>query len=224
MTLSVNVQRLRIAGRTLIEGLALSVPPGSVHTLMGASGSGKSSLLAAVCGTAPAVVEFDGSVVLDGQHIERWTTRQRRIAILFQDDLLFAHMTVRENLLFAVPPGPRRQREETVAQALRDLELPDFADADPATLSGGQRARVAQVRALHAQPQALLLDEPFSRLDAALRERMREFVFTTVRARNIPALLVTHDEADIANPAAVTRLQPPRSLAGQRAPVSRTGR
>ncbi|MGV3572879.1 MAG: ATP-binding cassette domain-containing protein [Ramlibacter sp.] len=206
MTLAVTVHRLAVAGRTLVENLALTVAPGTVHTLMGASGSGKSSLLAAVCGTAAPAVRFEGRVVLDGQRIDGWDARRRRIAILFQDDLLFAHMTVRENLLFAVPPGPRRQREERVAQALRDLELPGYAQADPATLSGGQRARVALVRALLAEPHALLLDEPFSRLDAALRERMREFVFATVRARGIPALLVTHDAADVADPAALTRL------------------
>jgi len=79
--------------------------------------------------------------------------------------------------------------------------------ADPATLSGGQRARVALMRALLAQPRALLLDEPFSRMDAGLRERMREFVFATVRSRDIPVLLVTHDEADIADAAHLTRLQ-----------------
>jgi putative thiamine transport system ATP-binding protein len=83
---------------------------------------------------------------------------------------------------------------------------PGFAHADPATLSGGQRARVSLMRALLAQPQALLLDEPFSRLDAALRQRMRDFVFATVRARGIPVLLVTHDEADVADPARLTRL------------------
>ena len=209
MTLTVNAKRLRVAGRTLIENLAFSVPSGTVHTLMGESGSGKSSLLAVICGTAAPAVQFEGSVALDGQCIDTWDTRQRRIAILFQDDLLFAHMTVRENLLFAVPAGPRREREETVSQALRDLEMPGFAHADPATLSGGQRARVALVRALLAEPPAVLLDEPFSRLDAALRERMREFVFATVRARGIPALLVTHDEADVAEPAALTQLTLP---------------
>lgn len=209
MTLSVKVERLQVAGRPLIRHLAFTVAPGAVHTLMGVSGSGKSSLLAAICGTAAPAVAFEGSVVLDGQRIDAWDTRRRRIGILFQDDLLFAHMTVRENLLFAVPAGPRRAREEAVLQALRDLEMPDFADADPATLSGGQRARVALVRALLAQPQALLLDEPFSRLDAALRERMRDFVFATVRARRIPTLLVTHDEADVADPADLTRLPAP---------------
>jgi putative thiamine transport system ATP-binding protein len=206
MSLHIVVRRLRVADRTLVEDLSLSIQPGTVHTLMGDSGSGKSSLLAAVCGTAAVAVSFDGTVSLDGERVDGLSTRRRRIGILFQDDLLFAHMTVRENLLFAVPPGPHAQREAAVARALRDLELPGFADADPATLSGGQRSRVALMRALLAEPKALLLDEPFTRLDAALRERMRQFVFATIRSRQIPALLVTHDEADVADSQRLTRL------------------
>jgi putative thiamine transport system ATP-binding protein len=209
--LSVHVTRLSVAGQPLVHDLALAVPGGTVHTLMGASGSGKSSLLAAICGTAPPAVRFEGSVTLDGQRVDGWSTRRRRIGILFQDDLLFAHMTVRENLLFAVPAGARAARERAVHEALRDLELPGFADADPATLSGGQRARVALMRALLAEPKALLLDEPFARLDTALRDRMRAYVFETVRARGIPALLVTHDAADVADASAVTRLAVPAS-------------
>ncbi len=213
MSLQIKVQHLSIGSTALIVRLQLEVPPGVVHTVMGASGSGKSSLLAAVCGTLGGVFSFDGSVSLNGQRIDALPTERRRVGILFQDDLLFAHMTVRENLLFAVPAGPRAQREAVVARALSDLELPGFARADPATLSGGQRARVALMRALLAEPLALLLDEPFSRLDAALRDRMREFVFSTVRTRQIPVLLVTHDEADVADPQHLTRLvlEPGRS-------------
>lgn len=206
MSLDILIRRLRVGGKTLIEDLSLSVRAGTVHTLMGDSGCGKSSLLAAVCGTAAAAVAFEGTVTLEGERVDQLSTRRRRIGILFQDDLLFAHMTVRENLLFAVPAGPRAEREAAVAQALRDLELPGFAHADPGTLSGGQRSRVALMRALLAQPKALLLDEPFTRLDAALRERMREFVFATIRDRQIPALLVTHDEADVADPQRLTCL------------------
>lgn len=206
MSLQLNVRSLSIGNTPLVRGLLLDVPAGVVHTVMGDSGSGKSSLLAAVCGTLAPVFSLDGSVTLNGQRIDMLPTERRRVGILFQDDLLFAHMTVRENLLFAVPPGPRAQREAAVTQALADLELPGFAHADPATLSGGQRSRVSLMRALLAQPQALLLDEPFSRLDAALRQRMRDFVFATVRARGIPALLVTHDQADVADPARLTRL------------------
>ena len=140
------------------------------------------------------------------RRIDHLPTEQRQVGLLFQDDLLFAHMTVRENLLFALPAGPHAAREAAVAHALSELALDGFAHADPATLSGGQRARVALMRALLAQPRALLLDEPFARLDVPLRERMRQLVFTTERERQIPALLVTHDPADIADPACVTRL------------------
>jgi len=214
MTLEVQVNTLQTASAMLVRDLRLQVPPGVIHTVMGASGSGKSSLLAAICGTLAEALRFDGQITLNGQRIDTLPTEQRRVGILFQEDLLFAHMTVRENLLFAVPAskapheksatGPTR--EDRVRQGLIDLEMSGFADADPATLSGGQRARVALMRALLAEPRALLLDEPFSRLDLALRVRMRALVFDLVARRNIPVLLVTHDEADIADTAHVTRL------------------
>jgi putative thiamine transport system ATP-binding protein len=152
-------------------------------------------------------MHFDGRLRLNGVALDGLPTQARRIGILFQDDLLFPHMTVRENLLFAVPRGDAVAREAMVTQSLRDVEMADFLHADPATLSGGQRARVALARALLAQPLALLLDEPFSRLDAALRQRMRTLVFGMVKARNIPALLVTHDAEDVADAGSVTRIE-----------------
>jgi putative thiamine transport system ATP-binding protein len=115
-------------------------------------------------------------------------------------------MTVGENLLFAVPPGPRAQRLAAVQQSLAEAGLHGYGERDPATLSGGQRARVALMRALLARPRALLLDEPFSKLDADLRDQVRAFVFDHIRAHQIPAVLVTHDAADIADPALVVEL------------------
>ena len=206
MRLILDLRTLRTPQRVLLRSLRLSVAPGCVHTLMGPSGSGKSSLLAALCGTLPEGLYFDGTVQLAGCRIDRLPPQARRVGMLFQDDLLFPHMTVRENLLFALPAGAAAAREAAVRQALADVEMGAFAQADPATLSGGQRARVALARALLAQPLALLLDEPFSRLDMALRERMRSLVFGLVRARKIPALLVSHDLADVADLTLLTHL------------------
>lgn len=212
MTLSVHLTTLGSAQRTLLRDLRLEVPAGRILTLMGPSGSGKSSVLAAIAGTLGSVAEgaqalrFEGQVHLDGADLTRTPTAQRGIGLLFQDALLFAHMTVAENLLFAVPPGPCAQRRAQVQQALAEAGLDGYGERDPATLSGGQRARVALLRALLAQPRALLLDEPFSKLDAALRDQFRAFVFGQVRARGVPAVLVTHDAADIADPALVLEL------------------
>ena len=206
MTLHIQIARLATASTTLVRDLDLRVGPGVIHTVMGPSGSGKSSLLAAICGTLAPALRFEGRITLQGRRLEQLAAEHRRVGILFQDDLLFAHMTVAENLLFALAPGLRAKRHARVAQSLRDLEMTAFANSDPATLSGGQRARVALMRALLAEPQALLLDEPFSRLDAELRARMRQFVFDLVTKRQIPVLLVTHDGADIADPTHLTRL------------------
>ena len=210
MTLAINIDSIRIANRILVQGLNLSVENGQIATLMGASGSGKSSILAAVAGTLSESLRFKGSVSLNGRRLDDLPTSHRNVGLLFQDDLLFAHMTVFENLLFAVPTsetaGDKKSRYESVNQALIEIDLVGFGDRDPATLSGGQRARVALMRALLAKPKALLLDEPFSKLDAVLRERFKEFVFSHVRARNIPVLMVTHDRADVADANLVVEL------------------
>jgi putative thiamine transport system ATP-binding protein len=212
MTLQVHIARLGSPQRVLLNDLRFDIAPGQILTLMGPSGSGKSSVLAAIAGTLGSVAEgaqalrFEGSVKLDGVELGGLPTAQRGIGLLFQDALLFAHMTVAENLLLAVPPGPRAERREQVRQALAEAGLEGYGERDPATLSGGQRARVALMRALLAKPKALLLDEPFSKLDATLRDQFRTFVFDHIRARQIPALLVTHDAADIADPALVVEL------------------
>ncbi len=212
MTLSVHIRHLATRDHTLVQDLRFDVAPGQILTLMGPSGSGKSSVLAAMAGTLHSVAEgsealqFEGKVTLDGRDLTNLPTAQRGIGLLFQDDLLFAHMTVAENLLFAVPAGAKRERLAAVEQALDKAGLDGFGTRDPATLSGGQRARVALMRALLARPKALLLDEPFSKLDAALRDQFRAFVFEHLRDSGVPAVLVTHDAADVADPALVVEL------------------
>jgi putative thiamine transport system ATP-binding protein len=108
--LQIRVQCLRSSEHVLLHGLAIDVPGGAVHTVMGASGAGKSSLLAAVCGTLNEGLQFEGTVHLQGQRIDTLPTHQRRVGLLLQDDLLFAHLNVLENLLFAVPAGPQAAR------------------------------------------------------------------------------------------------------------------
>jgi putative thiamine transport system ATP-binding protein len=189
---------LRVGGNDLLSGLDLEVGPGAVTTVMGPSGCGKSSLLSYLCGTLEPAFEASGEVWLDGVAIHELPPERRRVGILFQDDLLFPHLSVGGNLAFALPPTVRgrRERRARIEAALGEADLAGFARRDPATLSGGQRARVALMRTLLAEPRALLLDEPFGKLDRALRDRFRAFVFEHARAAGLPTLLVTHDEAD----------------------------
>jgi putative thiamine transport system ATP-binding protein len=191
---------LRLGARTLVGPLTLTVPPSRIVTVMGPSGSGKSSLLAFLCGTLDPAFTASGRVRLAGRDITALPPEQRGVGILFQDDLLFPHLSVAENLGFALPPGVRGRaaRRAAVEAALAEAGLAGFADRDPATLSGGQRARVAVMRTLLADPRTLLLDEPFSRLDGPLRARFRRFVFDHARRRGLPTLLVTHDPDDAA--------------------------
>ncbi len=211
--LHVEIDRLGSATHTLVQGLRLDVPAGEILTLMGPSGCGKSSVLAAMAGTLASVSEglqplkFEGRVQLHGRELTGLPTHQRGVGLLFQDALLFPHMTVAENLRFAVPGHlPQAERHKRVAQALQEADLTGFGERDPSTLSGGQRARVALMRALLAEPQALLLDEPFSKLDAGLRAQLRPWVFAHVRERRIPVVLVTHDREDVADPLRVVEL------------------
>lgn len=184
--------------RALIRDLTLDVPPGQVVTLMGASGSGKSSLLAYLGGFLAPPFVATGEVLIGSRRIDHEPPHARRAGILFQDDLLFPHLSVAGNLLFGVPASVRSRtaRRALVDRALADADLAGFGARDPATLSGGQRARVALLRTLLAEPRLLLLDEPFGKLDAALREEFRRFVFAHAQRLGLPTLLVTHDAAD----------------------------
>ncbi|RAP40657.1 ABC transporter ATP-binding protein [Rhodovulum viride] len=174
------------------------VAPGEVLSVMGPSGSGKSTLLAAVIGTLPPAFTMTGCVVLNGRDVTALPPEARKIGILYQDELLFPHLSVGGNLAFALPRAlrGRKARRARIEAALDEIGMTGFADRDPATLSGGQKARVALMRMLLAEPQALLLDEPFSRLDAALRDQIRALVLARARDRGLPVLLVTHDRAD----------------------------
>ncbi|WP_456072561.1 ATP-binding cassette domain-containing protein [Enterobacter quasiroggenkampii] len=182
----------------LFREVSFCVPRGEIVTLMGPSGSGKSTLFAWMVGALSDDFQARGELWLDARRCDGLPVESRGLGILFQDALLFDQFSVGQNLLLALPERiAGSARREAVAQALDSAGLSDHYASDPATLSGGERARVSLLRALLAEPQALLLDEPFSRLDKALRASFRAWVFDAVRARNIPVVLVTHDEDDI---------------------------
>ncbi|QIK13571.1 ATP-binding cassette domain-containing protein [Leclercia sp. 29361] len=189
---------LSLRQTTLLHNVSFTVPPGDILTLMGPSGSGKSSLFAWMVGALPGDFRAVGELWINARRCDTLPTEQRGVGLLFQDALLFDHFSVGQNLLLALPATIKGdQRKQQVIAALDAADLSGFFPRDPATLSGGQRARVSLLRALLAQPQALLLDEPFSRLDKNLRDQFRRWVFAEVRARQIPVVQVTHDEDDI---------------------------
>lgn len=185
-------------GEVLVS-LSARVEPGKLLAVTGPSGSGKSTLLSYIAGFLPAAFVGTGPIFLDGKDITNLPTNQRKLGLMFQDPLLFPHLSVAENLLLAIPAETKGKahRNRLVSKALKDAELDIDSDRDPATLSGGQQSRVALMRVLLSNPHALLLDEPFSRLDRDMRQNIRSFVFSMAKQRNLPVVLVTHDHEDI---------------------------
>lgn len=200
----------------LLQLPSLAVAPGEVLTLMGPSGCGKSSLLAALAGVLPGTLGrgpfgLAGDIYLNERRLTALPPQQRQIGMLFQEDLLFAHLNATENLMFGLPAHIKGMaaRREAALVALHEVGLAAEADKLPSQLSGGQKARVSLLRTLLAEPAALLLDEPFSRLDKPLRSAFRALVFERIAARRIPAILVTHDEEDA--PGTILDLMPSTS-------------
>ncbi|SDY44223.1 ATP-binding cassette domain-containing protein [Citreimonas salinaria] len=195
-------------GPSLFPPVSMTIAGGEMAAVMGPSGVGKSTLLDAVAGHLAHGFAMQGRVVLGGREVTHLPPEARRIGLMFQDAVLFPHLSVGDNLAFGLARRVRGRaaRRAAVEAALDQAGLSGMAARDPATLSGGQRARAALMRTLLAEPQALLLDEPFSKLDAELRDEMRAFTRDHVARLGIPALLVTHDpdDARIAGGAVVT--------------------
>ncbi|MFB6309718.1 MAG: ABC transporter ATP-binding protein [Salinirussus sp.] len=157
-----------------------------VLSVLGPSGSGKTTLLSLVAGVVRAET---GSILLDGRELVDLPPEDRRTGLVFQDGALFPHLSARENVSYAAT-GPDR-----VAELANLLEIEDVLDRRPAALSGGERQRVALARTLAADPDALLLDEPLSSLDAPIRRRLRDQLHDLFRSLEIPVVHVTHDQA-----------------------------
>lgn len=189
---------LRLGPQVLLRNVNFRADKGDIVTIMGPSGSGKSSLFSWMIGALAPALQASGELWLNDRRIDAEPTARRQIGILFQDALLFDHFSVGQNLQLALPAAlTGAARRSSVERALERADLAGFYHRDPASLSGGQRSRIALLRALLAQPRALLLDEPFSRLDSSLRDSFRQWVFSEIRQQGIPVVQVTHDEQDV---------------------------
>lgn len=208
MAFEISNYQLFLNDAPLFKAISARVEAKEVLAIRGKSGSGKSTILSDILGGLAPVFSSRGDFFLNGRNLRPLPIEQRHTGILFQDDLLFPHLNVFENLVFGLPKSmPLSEKRERVADALKEADLVGFEDRDIVTLSGGQRSRIALLRTLLSEPDLVLLDEPFSKLDQELRTQFREWVFDHINALGIPTLLVTHDSDDIPESAHVLTLE-----------------
>ena len=179
----------------VVKDLSFSLPKADIACLLGPSGCGKSTVLRAICGFEPLqageIKIYDKTVSSKSIFI---SPAERKVGMVFQDFALFPHLTVLENVIFGLRTGAPVERNKVGLQWLKRVSLADKAQAYPHELSGGQQQRVALARAMAPEPDLILLDEPFSNLDIDLRERLATEMRDILKANNVTALLVTHDQ------------------------------
>lgn len=188
---------VQIGRNLLFSDVSFEINRGKLGLIMAPSGAGKTTLLRWIAGLDINGLSAAGALTLDGERIDKLPAERRRVGFLFQSPLLFPHLTVSDNLAFglsATVKGP--DRKAVISDALETAGLGGFELRDPDSLSGGQQSRVALLRALLAQPRALLLDEPFASLDDLTRDNILSFLAAEVKRRDIPVLLVSHDPRD----------------------------
>jgi iron(III) transport system ATP-binding protein len=180
-------------GRRILEDISLAIEPGEVHCLVGPSGCGKTTTLRLIAGLEMLqegrILVGDRVVAEPGRCLP---PERRRIGMMFQDFALFPHLRVVDNVAFGLG-GSARERRRRALELLVQVGMAEHAQSYPYTLSGGEQQRVALARALAPRPALMLLDEPFSSLDAGLRERVRDEVMAILRHAGTPVLMVTHD-------------------------------
>jgi len=194
----VNIRKAYGAFEAL-RSVSLAIKGGELVALLGPSGSGKTTLLRIIAGLE---VPDSGNILLNGKESTRYNAAQRGIGFVFQHYALFRHMTVAENIAFGLRVQPRKQRpsrkeiRERVSELLSLVQLDSYANMYPTQLSGGQRQRVALARALAVKPRVLLLDEPFSALDAKVRKELRCWLRRVHDELHVSTVLVTHDQEE----------------------------
>lgn len=198
--MALSLEKLVISrAENVLLNVNACVEKGQVLTVMGPSGAGKSTLLQAIAGQLNEPFSVSGIIKINNNVINRKPAHLRKVGMMFQDALLFEHMTVAENIAFGMPKNSHSNphaRMEAINTMLSAVELESMGQRGVNTLSGGQQSRVSLLRTLASAPDVVLLDEPFSKLDLALRGQIRSWTFEQLKARNIPAVLVTHDNED----------------------------
>ncbi len=195
--LNIDAVSIQLSGDLIVDRLSLSLEPGEIGCLLGPSGCGKTTLLRAIAGFIPVSggqVELHGKTVSSSQ--VQIPTEQREVGMMVQDFSLFPHLTVADNIRFGINRLPKKQQEERVKELLIRIGLNGYQNRYPHELSGGQQQRIALARALAPKPKLMLLDEPFSGLDAELREVLAHDVRRLLKEEGITALLVTHDQQE----------------------------
>ena len=194
-----NISLAFDAEKTLISGLNLQVGPGEMGLIQGPSGVGKSTLLSVIAGVGLKGLNWSGTIRLNDKDISHLDVQSRKVGLMYQEPLLFPHLTVAQNLAFGLSRQYRGQeRAKKIKEALEACDMVGFENRDPTLLSGGQKARIGLMRCMLSEPELLLMDESFSALDPELRSRFGKFVAGQIAERQIPALLVSHHQSDAA--------------------------
>ena len=183
--------------KPFIKNLNLKINNGNILCVFGKSGVGKSSLINVIAGTTEDNLLFDGEIILNGKILNNIPIEKRKIGLLLQEGALFPHLTVEQNIYFGMDRKLKsKEKLFLIDENLKKAKMEGFQNRYPHTLSGGQKARIACLRAVMSEPELLLLDEPFSSLDPEHRNTFRNFVINKVKESKIPCLIVTHDETD----------------------------
>ncbi|GED67764.1 hypothetical protein BRE01_14660 [Brevibacillus reuszeri] len=183
--------------RNVIHEFSLRIQQGEIIGILGQSGCGKSTLLRLIAGLEEPKagrILIGGRTLVDERHFVE--PEQRGVGMIFQDYALFPHLTVAQNILFGLHGISKKERGLRLEEMLELVQMSEYSKRYPHELSGGQQQRVAFARALAPRPAILLMDEPFSNLDAELKKKIREDLKQLLRAATITSILVTHDKED----------------------------
>ena len=177
--------------KPLIKNLSFKVKKGEILFISGKSGLGKSTLLDLISGFHDDNLIWTGKIYLNKLDITNASIQNKKIGYMLQDYFLFPHFNVKNNLIFSLPKQTRNKKEQAL-DYLKQINMVEFSDHYPSELSGGQKARIACLRAIISNPNALLLDEPFSSLDKKTMKSFQKFLFDYVKKLNIPCVIVSH--------------------------------